>query len=151
MSIKNKILSVVFSSAVLSTAFSILSFAEDAAPTDNKNNSGGGGFSSWIPIIVYLVIIGLLFYFLLIRPQKKRQKQEQELRDSIILGDELTTIGGIVGKVVNIKDDNITIESSIDKTLIEFKNWAIRDVKKPVTADPAPVEKKEEVAEEKKK
>ena len=67
--------------------------------------------------------------------EQKRKKQEEELRGSIILGDEVTTIGGIVGKVVNIKDDNITIETSIDKTLMEFKNWAIRDVKKLITDD----------------
>ena len=84
----------------------------------------------WTGIIIYLVVIVLLFYFMIIRPQKKRTKQEQELRDSITLGSEITTIGGIVGTVVNIKDDNITIETSIDKTLMEFKNWAIRDVKK---------------------
>jgi len=84
----------------------------------------------WTGIIIYLVVIVLLFYFMIIRPQKKRTKQEQELRDSIALGCEITTIGGIVGTVVNIKDDNITIETSIDKTLVEFKNWAVRDVKK---------------------
>ena len=84
----------------------------------------------WLPIIGYLVVIGLLFYFMIIRPQKKRNQKEQELRDSIVLGDEITTIGGIVGKVVNIKDDVMTIETSIDKTLMDFKNWAIRDVKK---------------------
>ena len=52
-----------------------------------------------------------------------------------MLGDEITTIGGICGKIVNIKDDNITIESSIDRTLMEVKNWAVRDVKKLVTDD----------------
>ena len=81
-------------------------------------------------IIIYLVFIVALFYFMILRPNKKRAKQEQELRDSIAVGSEVTTIGGIVGTVVNIKDDNITIETSIDKTLIEFKNWAIREVKK---------------------
>ena len=81
-------------------------------------------------IIIYLVFIVALFYFMILRPNKKRAKQEQELRDSIAVGSDVTTIGGIVGTVVNIKDDNITIETSIDKTLIEFKNWAIREVKK---------------------
>ena len=74
-------------------------------------------------------------YFLIYRPNKKRKKQEEELRNSITLGDEVTTIGGIVGKVVNIKDDNVTVETSIDKTLMEFKNWAIRDIKKLITDD----------------
>ena len=57
------------------------------------------------------------------------------MRSAVKVGDKITTIGGIVGKVVNIKDDNITIETSIDRTLMEFKNWAIRDVKKLITDD----------------
>lgn len=85
---------------------------------------------NWIMIIGYLLLMVALFYFMILRPNKKRQKEEQERLNSIALGVEITTIGGIVGTVVNIKDDNITIETSIDKTLIEFKNWAIRDVKK---------------------
>ena len=60
----------------------------------------------------------------------ERKKEEEEMKNNIVLGVEVTTIGGIVGHVVNIKDDNITIETSMDKTLMEFKNWAIREVKK---------------------
>ena len=85
---------------------------------------------NWLMIVGYLLGMVLLFYFMILRPNKKRQKEEQERLNSIALGVEITTIGGIVGTVVNIKDDNITIETSIDKTLVEFKNWAIRDVKK---------------------
>ena len=85
---------------------------------------------NWLMIVGYLLVMVLLFYFMILRPNKKRQKEEQERLNSIALGVEITTIGGIVGTVVNIKDDNITIETSIDKTLVEFKNWAIRDVKK---------------------
>ncbi|MBR0158881.1 MAG: preprotein translocase subunit YajC [Clostridia bacterium] len=90
---------------------------------------------TWLPIIIYIAIFILIGYFLLFRPQKKRKQQEEELRSSLMLGDEITTIGGICGKIVNIKDDNITIESSIDRTLMEVKNWAVRDVKKLVTDD----------------
>ena len=126
MSFKKKLFTVASLTAVFSTAFSIA-----ASAADNSSNSIViAAASDWIPIIIYLVVIGLLFYFMIIRPQKKRTQKEQALRDSIVLGDEITTIGGIVGKVVNIKDDNITIETSIDKSLIEFKNWAIRDVMK---------------------
>jgi len=74
-------------------------------------------------------------YFILIRPQRKRQKKEDELRNSVILGDNITTIGGVTGRVVQIKDDEITIESSIDRTLLTFKKWAIRDVQKLETDD----------------
>ncbi|MBR3918266.1 MAG: preprotein translocase subunit YajC [Clostridia bacterium] len=102
------------------------------ANTPNKQGSTGG---AWLMIVIYILFFVVVGYFLIYRPNKKRKKQEEELRGSIILGDEVTTIGGIVGKVVNIKDDNITIETSIDKTLMEFKNWAIRDVKKLITDD----------------
>lgn len=103
-----------------------MNFYGNALAAAQASNGSGG---IWM-IVIYLVVIVALFYFMIIRPNKKRQKQEQELRNSIALGAEITTIGGIVGTVVNIKDDNITIETSIDKTLIEFKNWAVRDVKK---------------------
>lgn len=89
----------------------------------------------WLFPVLWIVIIIVGFYFLILRPQKKRKQQEEDLRSSLMLGDEITTIGGICGKIVNIKDDNITIESSIDRTLMEVKNWAIRDVKKLVTDD----------------
>ena len=83
------------------------------------------------------------FYFLLIRPNKKKQKKEEELRNSIALNDEITTIGGICGRVVSVKDDDITIETSIDRTLVQFKKWAVRDVKKMETEDVKAEEKKD--------
>jgi len=106
-----------------------------ATPTNAPTNTQGSPSSGWVVIVVYILFFVVVGYFLIYRPNKKRKKQEEELRGSIILGDEVTTIGGIVGKVVNIKDDNITIETSVDKTLVEFKNWAIRDVKKLITDD----------------
>lgn len=125
MSLKKKL----FPGVVLAmTAFtSLQAFASEGSGGDQAAPSGG------IPIWIWILIYGgmfALFYFLLIRPNKKRQKAEAALRDNVVLGDEITTIGGIVGKVVNIKDDEITIESSIDRTLMQFKKWAIRDVKK---------------------
>ena len=127
---------------------SISAFAEGEGSSGNANANGGG--SLWIWIVIYGGMFAL-FYFLLIRPQKKKQKAEEELRNSIMMGDEITSIGGIVGRVVSIKDDDITIESSIDRTLIQFKKWAVRDIKKLETDDePAKVEEKvEEKAEEK--
>lgn len=83
---------------------------------------------------MYALLFGAM-YFILIRPQRKRQKKEDELRNSVILGDNITTIGGVTGRVVQIKDDEITIESSIDRTLLTFKKWAIRDVQKLETDD----------------
>ena len=107
--------------------------AESPAPKDGGTPKAGG--SPWLGIILYVVFIVAIGYFLIFRPNKKRKKQEEKLRSSLMLGDQVVTIGGICGTIVNIKDDLITIESSIDKTLIEFKNWAIREIKKLETAD----------------
>ena len=72
------------------------------------------------------VILIVLFYFMLIRPQKKRDKAERDMRNSIAVGDEISTIGGFISRVVNIKDDVLTIESSSDRTKLKIYRWAIR-------------------------
>ncbi len=117
-------------STFLMTAFgAIAAFAAEADATANTT-AKQTALPSWVVIIVYVVLLGALFYFLIFRPQKKRQKEEQELKSSLCLGQQITTIGGIVGTIVNIKDDEITVQTSIDNTLITFKNWAIREVQK---------------------
>lgn len=82
----------------------------------------------FLPIVLLVVI----FYFLLIRPQKKRDKAEKEMRNSIAVGDEVSTIGGIIGRVVSIKDDIFIIESSGDRSKIKLYRWAIRGKETPV-------------------
>ena len=78
-----------------------------------------------------LVLMIVLFYFLLIRPQRKRDKAEREMRNSIAVGDEISTIGGFIGRVVNIKDDVLTSESSNDRTKLKIYRWAIRGKEAP--------------------
>ena len=75
-------------------------------------------------LLTYGVVIGGMYLFLF-RPQQKKRKQEEEMRKSIEIGDEITTIGGIVGKVISIKDDSdsLVLESGSDK--IRIKRWAI--------------------------
>ena len=85
--------------------------------------SGEGGNS--MPLIM-IVGMFVLMYFMVLRPQKKRQKEEQEMRDSIQIGDEVVTIGGIMGKVVTVKDDSIVIETGTDRTKIKFLRSAIQ-------------------------
>ena len=80
-----------------------------------------------------LVVLIILFYFLLIRPQRKRDKAEREMRNSIEVGDEISTIGGFIGRVVNIKDDVLIIESSNDRTKLKIYRWAIRGKEAPAT------------------
>ena len=69
----------------------------------------------------------------LIRPQRKRDKQERDMRNSIEIGDEISTIGGFIGRVVSIKDDVLVIESSSDRTKLKIYRWAIRGKEAPAT------------------
>ena len=78
--------------------------------------------------IILIVVMLIAMYFLMIRPQKKKQKEEQEMRNNVRIGDELTTIGGICGRVVNVKDDTLTIETGADRSKMQIKKWAIQTV-----------------------
>ena len=80
-----------------------------------------------------LVILIVLFYLLLIRPQRKRDKAERDMRNSIEVGDEISTIGGFIGRVVSIKDDVLVIETSNDRTKLKIYRWAIRGKEAPAT------------------
>ena len=76
-------------------------------------------------MIIILVVMVAVFYFLIIRPEKKKKKEEEKLRNSLKIGDKITTIGGIVGVVVNVKEDKIVLETGADQVRIEFAKWAI--------------------------
>ena len=82
---------------------------------------GEGGGST----IIMLVGMIAVFYFLLIRPENKRKKEAEQMRSSVKNGDEVTTIGGIVGKVVNVKEDKFVIETGADQVRIELAKWAL--------------------------
>ncbi len=84
--------------------------------------------------IIYLVVIIAVFYFLLILPEKKRKKAAQQMRDSLKVGDEITTIGGIIGNIVELTDDTVVIETSEDRVRVQFARWAISSVGKQTTA-----------------
>ena len=86
--------------------------------------------TSSLPMILMLGVVGVVFYFFSIRPQRKKDKQQQERRNSIEVGDEVTTIGGIVGRVVNVKEDTMVLETAGDRSRIRFKRWAIQEVVK---------------------
>ncbi len=78
--------------------------------------------------ILMLVVLFALMYFLMIRPENKRKKQAQEMRDSLKKGDIITTIGGVIGKIVAVTNDTIVIETSEDRVRIEFTKWAVSNV-----------------------
>lgn len=83
-----------------------------------------GKGSNWTMILM-MVGVFVIMYFLMIRPQKKKQKEEQAMRDNLQIGDEITTIGGIVGKIVTVKDDSLIIETGADRNRIKITRWAI--------------------------
>ena len=71
------------------------------------------------------VVLIVVFYFFLIRPENKKKKQLEDMRSQLAVGDEITTIGGIVGKIVSIKDDLITFETGEDRVRMQVTKWAI--------------------------
>ena len=95
---------------------------------------------SW-PMILMLVAIVGVFYFMMIRPEKKRKQEAEELRSALKKGDKITTIGGIMGTVVSVKDDTMVIETSEDQVRIELQKWAL------MTNNTAEAAKKERQAE----
>lgn len=89
----------------------------------------GGGFSLIIMLLVYAVFIGAL-YLIFFRPQNKKKKKEAAMRKNAQVGDEITTIGGICGRIVAVKDetDSIVIETGSDRAKLRVKRWAIGSV-----------------------
>jgi len=83
---------------------------------------------SWITTIGMIVILFAVFYFVGIRPQKKQEKEVNAMRNSLQVGDEITTIGGIIGKIVSIKEETVMIETGHDRTKIRILRTAIRSI-----------------------
>ena len=76
-------------------------------------------------MLLMLLPMIAIFYFMLIRPENKRKKEAEQLRSSIKNGDKITTIGGIIGTVVDVKSDSFVIETSADQVRVEFAKWAL--------------------------
>ena len=112
-----------------------------------ENASQNMSLQSMLPMILLWGGIIVVMYFFLIRPSSKKKKEEAEMRNSLDIGDEITTIGGIMGRVVAIKDDEeaIIIETGSDRVKMKFKKWCISSVD---TVKEAPA-KAGEVAEKK--
>jgi preprotein translocase subunit YajC len=74
---------------------------------------------------VFLIVVMYLMIFL---PQKKREKKTKQMLDALVEGNQVVTIGGVVGKVVNIKDDELTLETGVEKAKLKIMRWAVREV-----------------------
>ena len=99
---------------------------------------------SWVTIVLMVLVVGVMFFFMF-RSQKKQEKEANDMRNNLQIGDEVTTIGGIIGEIVRIKEETVTIETGKDRTKIRILRSAIRTVDvhaadKYGTPAPAPAE-----------
>ena len=76
-------------------------------------------------MIILVIAMCAMIYFLMIRPENKRKKEAQNMRDSLKVGDEITTIGGITGTICAVKENTIVIESGADRVRVELTKWAV--------------------------
>lgn len=93
--------------------------------------AAGGGAST----IIMLVLMFAIFYFLIIRPENKKKKKADEMRSALSVGDEITTIGGMIGKIVQVTEDTITFETGEDRVRIQTKKWAVSTTAKMEAAE----------------
>ena len=100
----------------------------------------GGGMTSIIMIVAMIAV----FYFLMIRPENKRKKEAEQMRSAVKTGDVITTIGGIIGTVVSVKDDKFVMETSADQVRIELAKWAISSNETATAAAKAEAKKRQE-------
>jgi preprotein translocase subunit YajC len=106
----------------------------------NINETTSSYVAAFVPMIILLVI----FYFFLIRPQNKKEKETKAMRDSIQIGDEICTIGGIVGIVIRQSEDTVVIETGGERNKLRIKKWAIQEnltKHEDVPAEPTPKKK----------
>ena len=110
--------------------------------------AAGAGSASMMSLLLPLVLMIAMMYFLMIRPENKRKKQAEEMRNSLKKGDQITTIGGIIGKIVQVTDETIIIETSDDRVRMELAKWAVstNNSNPPADAKKAKKTEKEEPA-----
>ena len=95
-----------------------------ATGTTGATDGATGGLLGGSPIIMIVVMVAI-FYFMLIRPENKRKKEAEQMRSAVKVGDKVTTIGGIIGKVVHVSDEKFVLETGADQVRIELAKWAL--------------------------
>lgn len=105
----------------MSNMYFMLTAAATAAPDDAAMTG------QLISSIGMMVVVILVFYFMLIRPQNKKEKEQKKMRENLQIGDEVTTIGGIVGIIVRKGEDTVVIETGGDRSKIRVKTWAVSE------------------------
>ena len=119
MKFAKKILALV----LVLTLTAVMAGCSAAGATGSADGASTTG--SLFSMIATFGVMIVLFYVLLIRPENKRKKQVNEMRAGLAVGDQITTIGGVVGKIVSIKDDVIVIETGADRVRMELARWAV--------------------------
>lgn len=102
----------------MTNVYQLLTTATDAA---SGNSDILNTLLSYAPIVIVIIA----FYFVLIRPQQKKDKEEKAMRENLDIGDEIVTAGGIIGRIVSIKDDTLVIETGSDRSKIRITKWAV--------------------------
>lgn len=103
-----------------------------AAIAEGTAASAGQAGMSWVGVIAYILFFVVVMYLLIFLPQKRRDKKSKEMINAVQVGNQIVTIGGIAGKVINIKDDEVTIETGVERSKLNLKKWAIKEVIKPL-------------------
>ena len=143
---KKKLMGFAVSALSLLSLMPVTAFADDGQASTVQANSTGSVF--WT-LIFPLIIMFVLLYFVAIKPQKKREQELKEIQDSMQVGDEIVTGGGIVGIIVSIGEDTVVIETGGGKTKIRVKKWAINEnitSAERIKAEKAKLEKKKSSA-----
>ena len=113
-------LGLAMSAAALTGSLcTVTAFASDGG----SKGTGAMGFSS----LIFLILMFVVMYFILIRPQKKKEKESKAMQSSLQVGDEIVTIGGIVGLVVQVNEDTVVIETTSNRNKLRIKNWAVQE------------------------
>ena len=114
---------------VLSAVMMVCLFAGCATTTDASADGTASSGGSWSMIIMIVLMIAV-FYFFLIRPENKKKKAAEEMRSNLSVGDQITTIGGIIGRIVQVKGESIVFETSEDRVRMEVTKWAVSSIGK---------------------
>ena len=118
----------------------MLYFLESTAGNGTGTPAQGGMMTT----VIMLAVMFAIMYFMVIRPENKRKKEAEQLRSQLKVGDHITTIGGVMGTVVSVKDDEFVMETSADQVRIELAKWAISSNETAAAAAKAEAKKRQE-------
>ncbi len=115
-----KAIGVISFVLLMCTAFAGCAATGTAAAGGTTSGSGGT-----IQFVISIAVLFAVFYFFMIRPENKKKKKVEEMRSSLGVGDKIVTIGGVVGEIVSVNGDKITVETGEDRVRVQFAKWAI--------------------------